>query len=129
MLVTCSMADATPLPTKWEDLWEGPDQGLICAWRTGQELALKDPELARRAQAGELPPLVWKGGGTKALKGSKSRVGSIHYLATWQGLRSEDLCVDTERSAEIICSRFGVSVRFTGDTNTLLAQTMDEDNA
>jgi hypothetical protein len=42
--------------------WHGPDRGLIAAWEAGREFAYEHPDLASRAQAGELVTLPWKGG-------------------------------------------------------------------
>ena len=59
-------------------------------WEVGRELREKKPELARRAENGELPALGWKGGvETKTKKGEI--YGTLFYLAQWQGLRGDDL--------------------------------------
>jgi hypothetical protein len=52
----------------WAERWKGNDKGLITCWEVGRDLRQKDPELARRAENGELPALGWKGGVEKALK-------------------------------------------------------------
>lgn len=63
--------------------------------------------------------MAWKGGVPKALK-VKNKIGALHYLATWQGLRGEDLTIDTDREISLTCTRYGVPVLFTGDTKKLL---------
>jgi len=47
----------------WDEHWRGEDNGLITCWEVGRELREKEPELATRAENGELPVLGWKGGG------------------------------------------------------------------
>lgn len=96
--------------------WHGPDAGLIACWERGREKSMEDPELAEKARNGELVPLPWKGGVEKKIKASK-RYGTYRYLTMWQGLRGDDLKVDTERDTTMICSAFGVSVIFTDDIN------------
>lgn len=56
----------------------------------------------------------WKGGvETKTMKGEK--YGTLFYLAQWQGLRGEDLDIDLTDEPELICSRTGMKVIYTGD--------------
>lgn len=103
------------LPRMAEDFatrWEGEDRGLITCWERGREKALEDPKLAERAKAGELVPLAWKGGLEKPVQG---RFGCLQYLATWQGLRGEDLNIETSEETSITCARYNVRVVFTGD--------------
>lgn len=88
----------------WYDMWEGPDKGLICCWERGREKRAEDPELAEKATRGELIPLAWNGGVQKKLKIEK-KAGALQYLATWQGLRSEDLDIDLEGETTIVCSK------------------------
>jgi hypothetical protein len=64
-----------------------------------------------------LPSLPWVGGG-KAIKAGK-RVGALHYLAMWQGLRSEDLSIDLSAGATRTCTLTGMVVTFTGDTSAI----------
>lgn len=75
-------------------------------------MARENPALKTAALAGELPLLPWRGGVDRALK-KKTKLGAMYYLAMWQGLRGEDLDVDTEREVILTCSRYGVTVRFT----------------
>ena len=85
---------------------------LITAWEAGRAMATKQPSLAASALAGELPVLPYKGGVEKAIKGSK--VGTLFYLAMWQGLRGEDLSIDTDARPTAVCSRHGVTVHYSG---------------
>ncbi len=97
-----------------EARWKGDDKGLIACWEVGRDLAGTDPTLADRAKDGELPVLGWKGGVDKALKTGK-KYGTYRYLAMWQGLRGEDLCIDTASEITLTCSRTGVAVTYTSD--------------
>ena len=98
----------------WDELWEGPDKGLITCWEVGRELSKKEPELAGRAKKGELPVLVWKGGVEKKTK-KKEKYGTLFYLAQWQGLRGDDLDIDLSEESELVCSKTGMKVIYTGD--------------
>lgn len=98
----------------WEERWKGDDSGLIGCWELGRELREKEPELAKRAENGELPVLVWKGGVDKRLKIAE-KYGTLNYLAEWQGLRGEDLNIDLSLEQEIICSKTGMKIIYTGD--------------
>ena len=100
----------------WDERWRGRDKGLITCWEVGRELSENEPELAQRAKKGELPVLAWKGGVAKKTK-KKENYGTLNYLAQWQGLREEDLDVDLSEEREIICSKTGMKVVFTGDIN------------
>jgi len=99
---------------EWDEIWKGPDKGLIKQWEIGRELREKTPELADRAKKGELPVSDWKGGVEKKLK-IKKKYGTLFYLAEWQGLRGEDLDIDMSEEVELICSRTGMKVIYTGD--------------
>lgn len=120
MKIECKISNPPILGDSFEERWNGPDQGLICSWLRGIEKAKESPDLAEKAKAGELPVLAWKGGVEKALK-SGAKVGSVHYLATWQGLRGEDLCIDLDRDVQLTCSRTGVTVLFVSSEQLLLA--------
>ncbi len=76
----------------------------------------KEPELAKRAENGELPSMGWKGGVEKKTK-KGDMYGTLYYLAQWQGLRGEDLDIDLSQEPELICSKTGMKVIFTGDIN------------
>jgi hypothetical protein len=86
----------------WTQLWEDEDRGMILSWERGREMRVQKPELADRAEAGELVNLPWRGGtegitDIKAGKKEATRYGSLYYLAMWQGLRNEDLGRSTAR--------------------------------
>jgi hypothetical protein len=98
----------------WDDLWRGPDKGLIKCWEVGRDMREKDPELAERARNGELPVLGWKGGVDKKII-KKGKYGTYNYLALWQGLRGDDLNIDLSEEREIICSRTEMKVVYTDD--------------
>lgn len=56
----------------WDERWIDDDKGLITCWEIGREKREKEPELAARAENGELPVLGWKGGVEKnTIKGEK----------------------------------------------------------
>jgi hypothetical protein len=95
----------------WEELWKGSDNGLIACWEQGREKAADNPELAESCKNGELPVLAWKGGVVKKIKGKK--YGSLFYLATWQGLRCEDLNINLQDEITLVCSKTLVKVLFT----------------
>ena len=98
----------------WEERWKGPDKGLITCWEVGQRIREENPELAESAMKGELPPLGWKGGVERKLK-AREKIGTLMYLAQWQGLRGEDLDIDTGAEPQHVCTRTGMRVIFTGD--------------
>lgn len=120
MKIECKISEPPTQGESFSERWKGPDQGLICCWLRGIAKAKEAPELAAKAKMGELPVLGWKGGVEKAIKGN-FKVGSINYLATWQGLRGEDLCVDLDRDVELTCSRTGVKVLFSSSVKLLFA--------
>lgn len=97
----------------WEEEWHATDKGLIISWERGREKALENPELATKCINNELPTLAWKGGVDKPIKGEK--FGSLFYLATWQGLRNEDLNIDLEQDVTLVCSKTNVKVIFTSN--------------
>ncbi|MBY0474195.1 MAG: hypothetical protein K2Q13_03925 [Nitrosomonas sp.] len=101
----------------YEERIEGPDRGLINSWYVGRRLALSDPDISVKAKNGELPVLAVKGGVERKI--NQSKIGSLWYLATWQGLRGDDLDVDLDAEVEMMCSRTGVKVLFTGDIKKL----------
>lgn len=105
----------------WEQIWQGPDQGLIKCWEVGRELALKNAALAELCRSNALPPLNWKGGNSRPLK-KKEKFGAFQYLAQWQGLRGEDLCIDWDSELTMTCSVTGMVVTFTRDLTKLADQ-------
>lgn len=98
----------------WEERWRGEDKGLISCWELGRERRVKEPELAKRAENGELPILGFKGGVDKKIQKSQ-KYGTLNYLAEWQGLRGENLDIDISEESELICSKTGMKVIYTGN--------------
>lgn len=98
----------------WDERWKDSDKGLVACWEVGRELREKDPQLASRVNNGELPVLSWKGGVENKTKTGK-KYGTLCYLAQWQGLRGDDLDIDLSREPELICSKTGMRVTYTGD--------------
>lgn len=96
----------------WAETWLGPDRGLIYCWEHGRQERSEKPELAARANAGEVVPLDWKGGVREKYKIEKKH-GTLNYLATWQGLRGEDLDLALDGERALKCSRTGQIVVFT----------------
>lgn len=119
------IGEPVPVQGTWAERWEGPDRGLICSWVRGIEKARETPTLREMALRGELPPLAWKGGSDKALKAAK-RIGSFHYLAMWQGLRGDDLDIDTDAAFSLTCTRFQTVVTFTDDLQALVLASPEE---
>lgn len=96
------------------ELWANIDDGLIACWERGREKSIEDPELAINARDGQLVPLPWKGGIEKAIK-SPTKIGTLRYLAMWQGLRGDSLDIETADEPKLRCSKFNVTVTFTND--------------
>ena len=95
----------------WSERWEGPDKGLIFCWERGRQKRVEEPDLAARADKGELIMLAWKGGVQERLK-IERKPGTLQYLATWQGLRGEDLDLALEGERVVVCTRTGQAVAF-----------------
>lgn len=127
MRIHCSASSPPSLPERWQDRWCGPDGGLIACWLRGREKAREAPDVAARARAGELPVLAWKGGVDRAIKAG-NKLGALEYLATWQGLRGDDLDIDPDNPPAIRCARTGVLVTFTTDWRALLKAASDAGN-
>lgn len=106
--------------TNWDDRWSGEDEGFITCWERGREMRDEYPSVAERAMRGQLVVLPWKGGVDRAIK-KKHKYGSFNYLAMWQGLRNQDLDLDTSKEVSLVCSITGVEVVFTGNMNYFLA--------
>lgn len=109
----------------WQATWSAEDMGLIKCWEVGRQLATTRPELSEAALRDELPVLGWKGGVSRTLK-KLEKYGSLQYLAQWQGLRAEDLRVDTNAEITHTCSKTGMQVTFTPDISKLIEQSTDE---
>jgi hypothetical protein len=64
--------------------------------------------LARLAEGGCLVELPWRGGFAQHCKPpSRPKQGHYLYIAMWQGLRNEDLDIDTATELTIICTGTG----------------------
>lgn len=113
MIVTRSINLPIREYTSWEESWKGDDRGLIMSWERGRAKAKEDPNLASSAIDGVLVELPWKGGLKKAVKIKK--FGSLFYLAMWQGLRGDDLYIDTDKEVDLMCRKFGITVTYTYD--------------
>ena len=98
----------------WAERWKGKDRGLISCWETGRLKSKSDPELAKKAENGELPVLGWKGGTNQKLR-KNFKYGTLFYLAKWQGLRGDDLDIHLDKEVELICSKTEMKVIFTPD--------------
>jgi hypothetical protein len=105
-----SIAEPIRQGLNWDELWMGPDKGLIYCWERGRELQKENPELTESAKNGELPVMWWIGGVERKLKGKKQ--GTLFYLATWQGLRGDDLNIDPDGEDTEICTSTGQLVTF-----------------
>jgi len=98
----------------WDQRWNADDGGLIACWERGREKRVEDPALAAQAIEGQLVVLPWKGGVEKAIK-KKQKYGTLFYLAMWQGLRGEDLEIETSGEVALNCAATGMTVVFTND--------------
>lgn len=111
-----SISEPIRLGLTWEESWDGEDGGLIKCWENGRLLRQREPATAAKAERGELPPLEWKGGAEHPLEQKKEPKFGVHrYVATWQGLREEDLDVDPLVEVEMVCARTGVAFIYTND--------------
>ena len=112
--MTRSISEPIRPQMSWVETWRIDDRGVIKSWERGREMRTDSPEIAEAAQRGELPAFGWKGG----IEGNpkfKSKSGTMQYLATWQGLRNDDLDVPLDEDVTLVCSRTGVRVTYTWD--------------
>ena len=114
MRIYRSIAEPLRLDISWEEAWKGVDQGLIACWERGRQKSMESPDLALQAREGRLVLLPWKGGVRKKQK-IKKKIGTLLYLAMWQGLRGDDLDIDIDREVSLVCSATGMNVLFTND--------------
>lgn len=114
-----SISESERKDLSWEERWRGLDNGLINCWEVGRRLREQKPELAEKAEQGELPTLGWKGGLAEGVK-IKKKYGSLNYLAQWQALRGEDLDIDLSIEREITCCRTQAIVTFTPDSKKIV---------
>lgn len=126
-IIKRSISEPIRPPMLWEDTWAGDDKGLIKAWETGRAAALSRPELAEKCRVGELPPIGWKGGVERKLK-IRHKYGALNYLATWQGLRGEDLNINMDEETSLVCTRTGMLVVYTPCLSKLANGIALEDN-
>ena len=100
----------------WNERWLGPDKGLIWCWERGRQYRIEDPNLTARAEDGELPVGNWRGGVKEPLKDQKKpKPGTLQYLATWQGMRGEDLDLELRGERTIVCAKTGQGVVFSAN--------------
>lgn len=98
-----------------DELWATTESGLILCWERGRAKRTMEPSLAEQAERGELPVLVWVGGVEKKLKAMEEKPAPLYYLATWQGLRGEDLSIALDGEYRHTCTRTGQVVVFSVD--------------
>lgn len=114
MKIERSITEPIRKGAKWDERWNAEDDGLVACWERGREKQLENPALATQAIGGQLVVLPWKGGVEKAIK-KKQKFGTLRYLAMWQGLRGEDLNIDSAKEITLNCTTTGMSVIFTSD--------------
>lgn len=120
--LTRSIAEPIRPEADWPATWQGPDKGLVYCWERGRMIrvdgvrVLGDADAARAlvaaAERGELPPLPWKGGTSPEMTPTSKKIGTLQYLAMWQGLRNENLDLDLEGQTAIVCAATGARVTF-----------------
>jgi len=114
-LVSACVQSPPPEEQEFQQRWGTPEASVLTSWHRGLQLR-KDPEwseVVERASSGELPVLSWHGGiDPESKKKPRKRLGSLNYLAMWQGLCGEDLHVDTDAEVALVCRRTGVRVIF-----------------
>lgn len=125
MLIQACVNNQPAYQNDYDRRLKGPDHGLINAWIAGISYAKGHPDIAARAKAGELPVLPYRGGVERAIK-TRHKIGALQYVAMWQGLRNEDLQLDTDAEPVMTCQRTGVPVTFTLDIKKLFAQAETE---
>ncbi|MBU0621270.1 MAG: hypothetical protein KJ795_05440 [Gammaproteobacteria bacterium] len=103
----------------WDEKWKGVDRGLIACWERGRVKGFEAPMLVQQVRNGQLVILPWKGGFEKSIN-KKQKYGSFYYLAMWQGLRGDDLDIDTEGEPALTCSVTDMTAIFTDDIAKLL---------
>jgi len=121
MKIYRSITEPVRRTASWEDCWADLELGLITSWERGRAKSEETPDLASRANNNELVMLPWKGGFNLPKQGAKPKntvstaikYGVFNYLAMWQGLRGEDLNINTEEELSITCPREKRTVIFT----------------
>ena len=97
----------------WNERWLGPDEGLIWCWERGRQYRIEDPDRTARAENSELAVGAWRGGVERKL--TVKKVGTLKYLATWQGMRGEDLDIELQGECTIVCTKTGQAVVFSAE--------------
>jgi len=120
-----SVIEPLRIGLSWQQIWRSEDVGLIHCWENGRLAVARHPELVAAARRGELPTLDWKGGITGQPK-MKRKYGSLFYLATWHGMREEDLHIDPSAEVSVVCARTGIKVVFTPDLSKLDVDASEE---
>lgn len=120
MKIHRSITNPVRVVHSWDERWGDIELGLITSWERGRTKAKEVPDLAIRAVKNELVMLPWKGGFDLPKAGANpkkpilaTKYGVFNYLAMWQGLRNEDLCIDTDRELSFTCPREKRTVIFT----------------
>ena len=110
-------------------LWRGEDRGLIQAWEIGRRQAQREPDLALKATAGELPASdLFKGGYGKRLEAA-FQYGSLHYYCMWLGWRGQDLDVNLATEYPLVCTKTRMGVVYTLDSKKFMAAGMSKKQA
>ena len=110
--------------------FDGPDKGLITAWEVGRKMRAKNHHLLKYYDLGALPMDGFKGGAfdveayEKALKeGTEYEFpvtpleGTLHYLAQLQGLKGENLSVDTDKEYTLTCKLSNRTCKLTNNAS------------
>jgi hypothetical protein len=114
MKIHRSIVEPVRINPNWEERQGDFTQGLITSWERGREKSIEEPALASRALNGELVILPWRGGIEKQIL-KKLKYGAFNYLAMWQGLRGEDLSIDSADEPALTCTATKMRVVFTTD--------------
>lgn len=114
MLIHVPADSPPPEELEFDQRWGTIDRALVTCWLRGRALRTEQgwQETARRAAAGELPSIIFDGGSDGPSKPGAKRTGVLQYLAIWQGIRGEDLKIDTEAATTLTCSGTGAVVTF-----------------
>jgi hypothetical protein len=112
MIVERSIGEPLRADPSFDQRFGAPDLTLITFWEAGRRYAESHPTAADAARRGELVPLPFKGGLERPVKTPK--IGTLFYLAMWQGLRGDSLRIDTDARPTMTCTRFGCTVTYTG---------------
>lgn len=108
-----SIAEPIRTGLSWNELWRGSDNGLIYCWERGRQYVAEAPDDVAKAKRGELVPIWWRGGVRKSLKdGVIKKDGTLQYLATWQGMREQDLDIDIDGVHSLTCTRTAQVVEY-----------------